>query len=98
MTDEDFLDDMRARINPAYADHIGTESWERRRALEIIDRLTGEVEALRQDAVRLDWLADPANTVGQVLLPTPCVEANLGSLRGAIDAAMAQGQEELDHG
>lgn len=42
----------------------------------------------RADAARLDWLADPENTVGKVLLPTASVHANLHSLRDEIDAAM----------
>ena len=40
------------------------------------------------DTVRLDWLADPANKIGSVMLPTECVEQHLDSLRDAIDAAM----------
>lgn len=40
------------------------------------------------DTVRLDWLADAANNIGNVLLPTECVEQHLDSLRDAIDAAM----------
>jgi hypothetical protein len=48
-----------------------------------------EIEKLRADAKRLDWLADPANTIGNVQLPTEAVTANLHSLRDAIDAAMA---------
>lgn len=40
------------------------------------------------DTVRLDWLADPANKIGSVILPTECVERHLDSLRDAIDAAM----------
>ena len=40
------------------------------------------------DTVRLDWLADPANKIGSVLLPTECVEQHLDGLRDAIDAAM----------
>lgn len=40
------------------------------------------------DTVRLDWLADPANEISNVLLPTECVEQHLDSLRDAIDAAM----------
>lgn len=40
------------------------------------------------DTVRLNWLADPANNIGNVLLPTECVEQHLDSLRDAIDAAM----------
>ena len=40
------------------------------------------------DTVRLDWLADPANKIGSVILPTECVERHLDSMRDAIDAAM----------
>ena len=40
------------------------------------------------DTARLDWLADPANKTGSVILPTECVEQHLDSMRDAIDAAM----------
>ena len=40
------------------------------------------------DTVRLDWLADPANKNGSVILPAECVERHLDSMRDAIDAAM----------
>ena len=40
------------------------------------------------DTVRLDWLANPANKIGSVILPTECVEQHLDSMRDAIDAAM----------
>ena len=40
------------------------------------------------DKIRLDWLADPDNQIGQVMLPTKAVIENLHSLRAAIDAAM----------
>ena len=41
------------------------------------------------DSERMDWLADPANGIGNVQLPTAIVTANVHSLRDAIDAAMA---------
>ena len=48
-----------------------------------------EFEPIRHpDTVRLDWLADPANRIGSVILPTECVERHLDSMRDAIDAAM----------
>ena len=47
------------------------------------------------DTVRLDWLADPANKIGSVLLPTECVEQHLDSLRDAIDAAMQSEEGSL---
>lgn len=47
-----------------------------------------QVQAWKRDAERLDWLADPNNSIGNVQLPTECVTENLHSLRAAIDAAM----------
>ena len=43
---------------------------------------------LIKDKARLDWLADKNNNIGNVQLPSECVENNLTSLRDAIDAAM----------
>ena len=40
------------------------------------------------DTVRLDWLADRDNHIGNVQLPAQCVACNLHSLRDAIDMAM----------
>nr|WP_101128274.1 hypothetical protein [Neisseria meningitidis] len=40
------------------------------------------------DTVRLDWLADRDQHIGNVQLPTECVEQHLDSMRDAIDAAM----------
>ena len=40
------------------------------------------------DTARLDWLADPANKIGSVILPAECMEQHLDSMRDAIDAAM----------
>lgn len=40
------------------------------------------------DTVRLDWLADPGNRIGNVMLPAECVEQNPDSMRAAIDMAM----------
>ena len=49
-----------------------------------------EIQALKRDAERLDWLADPNNSIGNVQLPTVCVERNPHSLRDAIEDAMEQ--------
>ena len=94
MNIEELITDLRARVNPQYYDQIGTESYERHQcvmALESllarIDVLRIENEALRADADRIDWLADVNNTVGSVVLPREIVEANVSSLRQAIDAA-----------
>lgn len=64
-----------------------------RQAANKLRELERENNALRADAARLDWLADPSNEIGNVQLPTRCVTANLGSLRDAIDMAM----REQDH-
>ena len=48
-----------------------------------IDRLEAELGELRKDKARLDWLADPANMIGNVQLPTHCVKQNPHSLRAA---------------
>ena len=40
------------------------------------------------DTVRLDWLADRDNRIGNVQLPAECVACNLHSMRDAIDMAM----------
>ena len=49
--------------------------------------LREENERLRADSARIDWLADVNNTVGSVVLPREIAEANVSSLRQAIDAA-----------
>lgn len=47
------------------------------------------------NTIRLDWLADPANKIGSVILPTECVEQHLDSMRDAIDAAMQSKKDSL---
>lgn len=58
------------------------------RAIEQAVLQSPEVQALKRDKERLDWLADPNNNIGNVQLPKVCVERNPHSLRDAIDAAM----------
>lgn len=53
-----------------------------------VRQLRDALERESADRLRLDWLADPKNDVGQVLLPTAYVEQNPASMRDAIDAAM----------
>jgi len=43
---------------------------------------------LERDKKRIDWLADRDNSIGNVALPTQCVENNIHSMRSAIDEAM----------
>lgn len=66
-------------------------------AADTIERLEREnaeleqqVERLREDAARLDWLADPNQAIGNIQLPNDCVLDNLHSLRDAIDAARSR--------
>lgn len=94
MNIEELITDLRARINPQYYDQIGTESYERHQCVMALESLMARIEvlrvqnaALRADADRIDWLADVNNTVGSVVLPREIVEANVSSLRQAIDAA-----------
>ena len=56
-----------------------------------IAELEAEVERLKSDKGRIDWLADPCNNIGNVSLPVAIVERNLASLRDAIDEAMKGG-------
>lgn len=94
MNIEELIADLRARVNPQYCDQIGTESYERHQCVLALESLLARIEvlrienkALRADADRIDWLADVNNTVGSVVLPREIVEANVSSLRQAIDAA-----------
>lgn len=94
MNIEELIADLRARVNPQYYDQIGTESYERHQVVKALESLMARIDvlrtenaALRADADRIDWLADVNNTVGSVVLPREIVEANVSSLRQAIDAA-----------
>jgi hypothetical protein len=61
-------------------------------ALEIISVLEKAFD-IASDTSRIDWLADPKNQIGRVLLPQLVVEKNLeGGLRAAIDEAMKIGE------
>jgi hypothetical protein len=94
MNIEQLIADLRSRVNPQYYDQVGTESYERHQVVKALESLMARIDvlriensALRADADRIDWLADVNNTVGSVVLPREIVEANVSSLRQAIDAA-----------
>lgn len=74
------------RLRGLPIDHA-PDGWPAVRMREIT-ALLDHIDTLQSDAARLDWLADPANPLSNVQLPTPCVHANLHSLRAAIDMAM----------
>lgn len=46
MTPPDLIDDLKSRINPAYASQIGTESYERRLCVEALEALIAERDDL----------------------------------------------------
>lgn len=46
MTPSDLIDDLKSRINPAYANQIGTESYERRLCVEALEALVVERDEL----------------------------------------------------
>ena len=73
--------EARQARTPTAAEALGA-------AAKYLLELEQQNKRLRDDAARLDWLADPANIHGAVSLPRHCVEANLHSMRDAIDAAM----------
>lgn len=55
-----------------------------------------EIELIpHPDTERLDWLADPENTIGKVMLPGWCSD-EYNSLRDAIDAAMQEQAAEAE--
>ena len=47
MTPEDLIADLRSRINPAYANQIGTESWERKLCADALEAQADEIERLK---------------------------------------------------
>lgn len=61
------------------------------------DYLTNQLQPVpHPDTVRLDWLADRDNHIGNVQLPAECVTCNLHSLRDAIDMAMRMQPENAE--
>ena len=48
MTPAELAADLRTRINPVYADQLGTESYERRICADVIFQLLKERDALRK--------------------------------------------------
>ena len=56
MTPSDLIDDLRSRINPAYAATLGTESYERRLCAEALEDLMAESDRLREALVAQEKL------------------------------------------
>lgn len=53
MTPIDLIDDLRSRINPAYAATLGTESYERRLCAETLETLLAIQETLKDEVASL---------------------------------------------
>lgn len=60
MSPQDLANDIRSRINPAYAATIGTESYERRLCAEAIEDLITQVAVEKE---RADYAWRNANTI-----------------------------------
>ena len=69
MTPNDLIDDLRSRINPAYAATLGTESYERRLCAETLEGLIDEGAYVQRGERKqvvlsfegaLDWLMKEA--------------------------------------
>lgn len=58
--------------------------------------LQRENAELKKDKARIDWLADPAQNIGDLILPRDIVERNLHSMRAAIDECMTMLHESTD--
>lgn len=54
----DLIADLRSRINPAYADVLGTESYERRVCVEALEAQQAEIEQLRVELRECDDLRE----------------------------------------
>lgn len=46
MTPEDLIADLRSRINPAYANQIGTESWVRKLCADALEEQASAIDLL----------------------------------------------------
>lgn len=87
LSDKDLLDVYRSLDNPKRDRDSVIEAMSA--AVEAYkEKLAEQVQALKRDKERLDWLADIENSIGNVQLPRVCVERNPHSLRDAIDDAM----------
>ena len=58
MTPIDLIADLRSRINPAYANQIGTESWERKLCADALEVQASTIECLHS------WEADAQARAG----------------------------------
>lgn len=96
MTPRDLIDDLRRRINPAYAATLGTESYERRRCAETLEAQADEIDALRSRMLELleilrRWEPDHASaedrrTIVQAMYQTGILTEPTVTLRNMTEA------------
>jgi len=86
LTDEQREHLYMENLDPFFVD--GEEGEAIIKAIEQAVLQSPDVQAWKKDAERLDWLADPNNSIGNVQLPAQCIRDHLDSMRAAIDAAM----------
>ncbi len=60
----------------------------------LLDQAAYRIRKMELDVIRLDWLSDRSNHIGNVQLPRECVERNIDSLRSAIDDAMSLDEDK----
>ena len=53
MTPQDLINDLRSRINPAYAAQLGTESYERRLCVEAMESQEETIDTLKAAIIGL---------------------------------------------
>ena len=71
VTPRALIDDLRSRINPAYAAMRGTESYERRLCAETLEAQANEIEHLRRTVAELSALAQHSDECSWITpLPT----------------------------
>ena len=56
MTIDDLIQDLRSHINPVYADHIGTESWERKICANTLEEQRNQIVLFATELERLRCL------------------------------------------
>ena len=85
-TDNKQLNAFKTWLNLSIFDGLNCAT--RNELMDYVSGLMIEMHDYGKDKSRIDWLADLNNEIGNVQLPTKCVENNIGSMRAAIDEAM----------
>lgn len=92
MTPTELIADLRGRINPAYAEQIGTESYERRQCVEALEALLAETAKLHVDAERYRRLRKQHwSNSAMAIVFSPKEHVQLGTYcpsEGQLDAAI----------